>query len=109
MNHDETADELGKPLTSLIQTNGSAVPRTVQSIGRKSRAPSWRLRFLVMRRDKFRCRFCGATESATLHLVVDHIVPWAKDGPTIFENLQTLCEPSNGGKSDLPIDSEELI
>lgn len=62
---------------------------------------SWRLRFMVMRRDDFKCRACGANpalKSGTI-LVVDHIVPWVDGGETIMDNLQTLCEPCNGGKS----------
>jgi hypothetical protein len=68
-----------------------------------TRSVNWRLRFLVMRRDDFKCRQCGcspAIKSGTV-LVIDHVIPWAKGGETVFDNLQTLCEPCNGGKSDL--------
>ncbi|WP_442977751.1 HNH endonuclease [Salinibacterium sp. CAN_S4] len=43
---------------------------------------------------------CGASASngATLH--VDHIIPVSRDGRTVPENLQTLCEPCNLGKSN---------
>lgn len=69
------------------------------------REPSDRLRFLVMRRDNFRCRLCGATPARNpgLNLVVDHVTPWDAGGRTIFDNLQTLCEACNGGKSNLPL------
>ncbi|MCX7425670.1 MAG: HNH endonuclease [Planctomycetia bacterium] len=73
--------------------------------GRTSRSISWRLRFLVMRRDDFRCTVCGRSPAmnrgVTLH--VDHIHPWSKSGTTTLENLQTLCEECNIGKSDLPM------
>jgi hypothetical protein len=72
---------------------------------RTSRNPGWRLRFLVNRRDEFKCRFCGkspATHFGTV-LVLDHIVAWDSGGETVMENLQTLCEPCNGGKSNLPM------
>jgi 5-methylcytosine-specific restriction endonuclease McrA len=65
----------------------------------------WRMRFLVMRRDNFKCKICGcspALRSGTI-LVVDHLIPWVDGGETVVENLQTLCEPCNGGKSDLPL------
>ena len=72
---------------------------------RTSRNPGWRLRFLVNRRDNYRCSFCG--KSPVTHpgtsLVVDHIVSWDSGGETVMENLQTLCEPCNGGKSNLPM------
>jgi 5-methylcytosine-specific restriction endonuclease McrA len=76
---------------------------TFESIHKTSRNISWRIRFLVMRRDDFKCRLCGispAMQPGTV-LVVDHINPWASGGETVIENLQTLCEPCNGGKSNL--------
>lgn len=72
----------------------------------KSRNPSTRLRFEVLARDKFTCRFCGASPakdpSVTLH--IDHIVPWSKGGETSLDNLQTLCAKCNLGKSNLMVD-----
>lgn len=71
------------------------------------RSPSWRLRFIVVRQDNFRCRICGAVQNIekgiTLH--VDHIIPWTKEGETISDNLQTLCNNYNTGKSDLPMET----
>lgn len=72
----------------------------------RSRDPSTRLRFEVLYRDRFTCRFCGASPtkdpSVTLH--VDHIIPWSKGGETSLNNLQTLCSKCNLGKSDLLIE-----
>ncbi|MBM3944856.1 MAG: HNH endonuclease [SAR202 cluster bacterium] len=67
------------------------------------RRPSLRLRFLVMSRDGFRCRQCGASPAVTpgVRLHVDHIVPWSKGGATSAENLQTLCAACNFGKGNL--------
>lgn len=71
----------------------------------RSGSISWRLRFLVMRRDDFKCRFCGNSPALSPGLVlhVDHIHPRRKRGPTTEANLQTLCEQCNIGKSDLPM------
>lgn len=63
-----------------------------------------RLRFLVFRRDGFRCVYCGAEASqATLH--ADHVVPESQGGPTEFENLATACERCNLGKHTLRVGS----
>ncbi|MEI6285346.1 MAG: HNH endonuclease [Bacillota bacterium] len=65
-----------------------------------------RMRFIIMSRDKFKCRVCGAspaTEPKTI-LHVDHIVPWSKGGETELENLQTLCSKCNLGKGDYVCD-----
>ena len=83
-----------------------AKPRQL-SKAQKSRTPSTRLRFEVLARDQFTCRFCGASPSkdpsVTLH--IDHIIPWAKGGKTSLDNLQTLCSKCNLGKSDFVVDS----
>ena len=68
-----------------------------------SRTINWRLRFIVMRRDNFKCKNCGRSPATDLHIIlhVDHIKAWANGGETILENLQTLCSKCNLGKSDL--------
>lgn len=70
---------------------------------RTSRGVNLRLRFMVFRRDNFKCTICGkspANDSAVI-LHVDHIHPWVKGGQTVIDNLQTLCSGCNVGKSDL--------
>jgi hypothetical protein len=77
-------------------------PRSI-SVRRTPREPSLRLRFTVMRRDRFRCCQCGASPSinAAVQLVIDHVRPWSDGGETEFANLQTLCQECNLGKSNL--------
>ena len=62
-----------------------------------------RLRFIVMRRDNFKCKICGKSPANDINIELhcDHIVPWVKGGETVEENLQTLCSKCNLGKSDL--------
>lgn len=62
-----------------------------------------RMRFLVMKRDNFKCCMCGRSPATTpgLELHIDHIVPWSKGGETVIDNLQTLCSDCNLGKSNL--------
>jgi 5-methylcytosine-specific restriction endonuclease McrA len=62
-----------------------------------------------MRRDNFKCCICGASPAlnAGTILVVDHVIPWTGGGETVMENLQTLCQPCNGGKSNLPMEAEQ--
>jgi hypothetical protein len=68
-----------------------------------SRTVSWKMRFLVSRRDHHRCKICGCAESNLpgTTLEVDHIVPWDSGGETVMENLQMLCQRCNSGKSNL--------
>ena len=94
---------------SLINNNTQIIsPVANSSISqtpphKTNRDVNLRLRFMVMQRDKFKCCACGASPSTdpTVKLHVDHIVPWSKGGETVLENLQTLCDKCNLGKSDV--------
>lgn len=55
------------------------------------------LRFDILNRDGFKCRYCGIPASDT-KLVVDHVIPVADMGPTTPDNLVSACEPCNQGK-----------
>lgn len=68
-----------------------------------SRDPSLRLRFNVLKRDSFTCKQCGASPAKdhNVQLHIDHISPWSKGGETVIDNLQTLCQNCNLGKSNL--------
>lgn len=70
---------------------------------RTPREPSLRLRFHIIKRDNFSCRACGASPALKpgLSLHIDHIKPWSNGGETIEDNLQTLCEACNLGKSNV--------
>jgi hypothetical protein len=68
-----------------------------------SRNVNLRLRFLILKRDNFKCKNCGrspATDSKII-LHVDHKTAWSKGGETVIENLETLCSKCNLGKSNL--------
>lgn len=62
-----------------------------------------RMRFIVMKRDNFKCCMCGRSPATTpgLELHIDHIIPWSKGGETVIDNLQTLCSDCNLGKNNL--------
>lgn len=66
------------------------------------------LRFSILRRDGFRCRYCGAAP-VEKELRVDHIVSIADGGPrTASSNLITACNDCNSGKGALSVDPEEI-
>jgi 5-methylcytosine-specific restriction endonuclease McrA len=88
------------------EETGSAVedqPHAGRPQPRTSRDPSLRLRFLVMRRDAFKCQHCGKSPAthANIELHLDHVIPWSEGGETTFDNLRTLCRDCNLGKSNL--------
>lgn len=61
-------------------------------------AISKRLRYEILRRDNYTCRYCGR-RSPDVELAVDHVVPEALGGPDVPPNLVTACQDCNSGKS----------
>lgn len=58
---------------------------------------SRRLRFAVLERDGFTCRYCGHSAPSVL-LEVDHVVPRSRGGSNHPANLATSCHDCNQGK-----------
>lgn len=67
-------------------------------------AVSKALRFSVLSRDGFTCRYCGA-KAPDVPLHVDHVVPVALGGADAPENLVTACAPCNSGKASSNLDA----
>lgn len=61
-----------------------------------------RLRFEILKRDRFTCRYCGARPGRT-QLHVDHVKPRAEGGTNDPSNLVTACETCNSGKGAVPL------
>ena len=69
---------------------------------RTPRDINWRLRAKILIRDNCICQMCGDSPAKNPECVlhVDHIIAWANGGETVEENLQTLCDVCNIGKSN---------
>jgi hypothetical protein len=59
---------------------------------------SKRARFYVLKRDQFKCVYCGATPSETVFLEIDHVRPIAEGGTNHISNLVAACRDCNRGK-----------
>lgn len=57
-----------------------------------------KLRYEVLRRDNYTCRFCGSS-APDVFLQIDHVIPRSQGGQDAVSNLQVLCEECNQGKS----------
>lgn len=75
---------------------------TSRRITRTRRSIPLGIRWRVLERDGRRCQICGASPATdvTAKLHVDHIVPVSRGGASTMDNLQTLCEACNLGKSN---------
>ena len=101
INSEDKNDDTDK----IVESESNSIEDTDKYISnhKTSRNVNLRLRFIVMHRDNFKCCKCGKSpaKDPSVELHVDHIIPWAKGGETVLENLQTLCSDCNLGKSDL--------
>jgi hypothetical protein len=61
---------------------------------------SRRLRFEILRRDNFTCRYCGGS-APDVTLAVDHVIPTALGGGDDPTNLITACTDCNNGKASI--------
>lgn len=57
------------------------------------------VRFDILERDHYTCRFCGRRAPET-ELEVDHVQPRSKGGSDAPANLVTACRDCNRGKGD---------
>jgi hypothetical protein len=87
--------------TDIMETEALAIAtdgKIVKTIVRKAERQidqfiSWK----VYARDKYTCRYCGATG---IPLTVDHIVLWENGGPSIEQNLLTACKKCNKARGN---------
>ena len=91
---EETIVELIKVLESKL--TASAFAKEQRNLMTK------KLREFVKNRDNYTCCNCGNSThiEPNLLLEIDHIIPVAKGGYTVEDNLQTLCWKCNRSKSD---------
>ena len=62
-------------------------------------ALSKRLRFEILRRDGFQCRYCGLRSTEGNGLTVDHVTPVTLGGTDEPSNLVAACIDCNAGKT----------
>ena len=91
---EETIAELIKVLENKL--TASAFAKEQRTLMTK------KLREFIKNRDNFTCCICGNSTHVepNLLLEIDHIIPVAKGGETVEDNLQTLCWKCNRAKSD---------
>jgi 5-methylcytosine-specific restriction endonuclease McrA len=79
------------PRPAVVRHNGASKPK-------KNRDPKYKRRALWVR-DLGCCQYCGI--NLTLKdATVDHVVPRAQGGKTIWENVVIACIKCNGKKAD---------
>lgn len=111
---------LDEPIYPLVRSNGSSwvyldtlrkkiawLSNNVEPVEtvenqKSGRAMSASLRFLVLRRDNFTCRYCGR-KAPDVQLHIDHVVPWSVVKEHKIENLVVACQDCNLGKSNKPL------
>lgn len=69
---------------------------------------SKRIRFEVLKRDKFTCQYCGKSAPDVV-LEIDHIKPVSKGGKNDIMNLITSCKDCNRGKSNIELSDDSVV
>jgi hypothetical protein len=54
----------------------------------------------VMKRDGYKCGYCGSKKNLT----IDHIIPKCKGGDNSWKNLVTCCSNCNNSKGDKTVE-----
>ncbi|MCL1866890.1 MAG: HNH endonuclease, partial [Oscillospiraceae bacterium] len=87
------------------QVNMYSIFSKIENIKEKEKSISYQRslmtkskRYDILKRDNFKCKFCGRKADDGVELEVDHIIPVSKGGKTTDSNLQTLCYDCNQGK-----------
>ena len=88
---------LGGNVTVQAKTWDDIFFRLFRIRSKRKRSVSSKLRFEVLRRDGFKCAYCGIAASAS-ELHVDHVVPVVDGGSDELANLVTACIDCNLGK-----------
>ena len=70
-----------------------------------------RLRFRILNRDEFTCRYCGnsPTKDSLCILHIDHIVPRSKIMSNSEKNLITSCALCNLGKLNFELKEGSMV
>lgn len=77
-------------------------------MARKRTGISPKVRFEILKRDRFTCQYCGIT--AVDHLLhVDHVKPVAEGGSDDPLNLVVSCRDCNLGKGARPLDDNTFL
>ena len=95
------------PLKIFIEEieEGSIIPldyekiKTKNNSGKSRSALPAKLRYKILKRDRFTCMSCGA-RAPDVELEVDHIIPVSRGGTDDEKNLTTKCLSCNRGKGD---------
>jgi hypothetical protein len=84
-----------------LPTVSSSNMQTPELVIRRRNVPL-NVRLAVLKRDGFRCVLCGRSPANELGVVLhlDHVHPFSLGGESTADNLQTLCQACNLGKSD---------
>lgn len=97
-----------RPKGLLSRVGDALAPKgdvAVAEPGRTSRQIPKSLRYAVLRRDDFHCRYCGKSPPEVI-LEIDHARSWKEGGETTMANLVTSCRDCNRGKSSKSVSAK---
>jgi hypothetical protein len=96
---------------------GEYILETLERKPALSRGISPQLRNVILERNGFTCRRCGAgagdpdpfNPNRKLRLHIDHIIPISQGGGNDAENLRVVCSACNQGRGNIDMPSETAL
>ena len=73
----------------------------------KKRIPRLKLRFLILKKYHFTCRYCGR-KPPKVELEIDHYYPRSHGGRSSIGNYSVACHECNVGKGDIILNEFDL-
>jgi 5-methylcytosine-specific restriction endonuclease McrA len=109
-----TFPELKRALSHVIGTDAESLVIKVPAVAvlrRKVQAMKSGIKFSkinVFQRDGFKCSYCDKKLPMS-ELNYDHVVPRARGGKTVWENIVTACRSCNEKKADLSLEESGMV
>jgi hypothetical protein len=75
---------------------------------KKNRKLTPKVKFQILYRDNFKCRYCGASTGSG-SLEVDHLIPISFSGSDHPDNLATACKDCNRNRADQPLFPKSMV
>ena len=65
----------------------------------------WQVRNYILHRDHWQCQYCDQPNSKNHPLILDHVIPESRGGPTVVGNMVAACQKCNTRKSNRSLEN----
>lgn len=80
----------------LLKTEHGQLSKAI--LRKSQRAIDSKISWNVMKRDHFKCRYCGCDDRP---ITMDHVVLWEEGGPSTADNMVSACKKCNKTRGNM--------